>query len=205
MTKKLRAIVLSCITILVCVATMAVGTFALFTDTINVHNHLQAGSLSAKLERTLLKSKVGGVVRADNNTLVDFTETDTATENFFEISDSDYIVPTDYFEATVKLTNTSDIAFMYTIKFVLNGTVVNNQTPAENAALVSQLKLIVDGTEVTSGAVAASELANGASKTIVVRVEFKNYIGENGDPQNNNDAQGGEVDFDIIFECVQKV
>ena len=50
MSSRIRVIFMSCITIMVCVAVMAVGTFALFAETFKVTNHLKAGSLDVTLE-----------------------------------------------------------------------------------------------------------------------------------------------------------
>ena len=51
MAKRIRILVTAMATILICVALIAVGSYALFSDTTRVTNHLQAGDLDIKLWR----------------------------------------------------------------------------------------------------------------------------------------------------------
>ena len=57
MTKKKRTILLSVMTAVLCLALVAGGTYALFSDQVTLTNHLEAGKLDITLTRTYLKTK----------------------------------------------------------------------------------------------------------------------------------------------------
>ena len=52
--KKLRTLLMCTLSIMLCMATVVVGTYALFTDKVTLNNHLQAGTLEISLVRTKL-------------------------------------------------------------------------------------------------------------------------------------------------------
>jgi len=87
--KKTKVIIISCITILVCLSLIIVGTYALFSQTVNIENHLQAGTLKVKLERTDLiwvELNVDGYLEENqDSTVKDFTS--PTSENIFGIED----------------------------------------------------------------------------------------------------------------------
>ena len=57
MNKKMRTLLLACVTILLCVTMIAGGTYALFTDEVRLSNHLIAGDMDITLERIALNGK----------------------------------------------------------------------------------------------------------------------------------------------------
>ena len=121
---RAKVMLLSCMTIMMCVATITAGTFALFTDNVTIHNHLQAGTLDARLARTNLVYALpdaDGILDLDNPTTVttrlELDGTTTADSNVFGMSDGEhFIVPGCFFEATLELKNEGNVAFDYGIK-----------------------------------------------------------------------------------------
>lgn len=207
MSSRIRVIFMSCITIMVCVAVMAVGTFALFAETFKVTNHLKAGSLDVTLHRTYLllgNTNYSGDPKT-NDDKVNFTNTNSNQANIF--GETTAICPGAYFEATMELVNSgdSDVDVNYTIEIVLSA----DETKPENKALLEQMGVTVykadsnnvkgDKYNIPNGTkTQETKLAKGETTYFIVRVEFKN--------SNENDlAQNGTVQFDMTVEAVQVV
>ncbi|MBR2375577.1 MAG: SipW-dependent-type signal peptide-containing protein [Clostridia bacterium] len=202
---KVRTLLMSCVMMLLCAAMIVGGTFALWSDSAKVENHLTAGTLKVKLERisltkTYLDNDTGYLVTTVPDTsIVDFTDTNTANANVFGIDNEEKVVPCSKYEATLRLTNNGDVAFSYDVIIQL--------TSASNA-LAEQLKIYVDGEDkgtldeyVADGKaiIATQTMAkNDAAKEFTVKVEFIN------DDSVNNDAQSKEVKFDLLVNAVQK-
>ena len=51
MTKRKRSVLLSILTLVLCLSVVAAGTYALFTDDVTFEEHLNAGSLDITLIR----------------------------------------------------------------------------------------------------------------------------------------------------------
>ena len=205
MTTRIRVIFMSCVTILVCLAVMAVGTFALFAETFKVTNHLTAGTLDVTLYRTYLVSgNTNSTVTVDNSQRINFSNTNSSNANIFDLESDGKICPGAYFEATMCLTNSadSDVDVNYTIEILLSA----NTSATADAKLLEQLEMKVykaDANNVkgeeyvlTAGKTQAAELEIGKSAYFIVRVEFKS--------SNANDlAQNGTVIFDMTVNAVQ--
>ena len=209
MQKRIKALIMSFAAITVCLTLLSFGTYALFSDSVTVEHHLQAGSLDAKLERTNLESKVlgtdGYLETETNNNLVDFTSSTSLTSNVFDLEDKELVAPGTSYEATMKLSNNGTVAFSYWIAISFKD---------KNASdLASQLKVYVttydedgdevvkeayikDGLLVGSETAPLGELAKGASVNFKVKVVFEDLI-------NNNAAQNDEVNFDLAVYAVQ--
>lgn len=197
MTKKTRVLLTACTTIMLFVALIVAGTYALFSDSVTMKNHLQAGTLEVKLERldlkwTELDSTTGYLKEGSNTDVVNFTE--ATEENIFGISTDSKIVPGCFYEATLKLTNIGSVAFDYSVAIVLDG--ISNE-------LAEQLKVTVDTVDkgtLSAGTttVAKDMLAiNEFTKTFIVRIEFVN------NNAINNAAQAMQVCFDLIVRATQ--
>lgn len=196
--KKTKVIIISCITILVCLSLIIVGTYALFSQTVNIENHLQAGTLKVKLERTNLiwvELNVDGYLEENqDSTVKDFTS--PTFENIFGIEDGVLVVPGCYYEASMRLTNDGSVAFDYIVKIVLKS--------ASNK-LAEQIKVIVDGDDANKKALSIGEntVSSGtidktdASKAFTVKIVFE-------EDQYNNAAQNLTVDFDLVVEAIQR-
>lgn len=116
MTKKQRAILLAVVTLVLCLALVAGGTYALFTAEARFVNHLQAGELKVKLERVALESfeldpNTGYMVRVQNTETVDFTNATAA--NVFGVTGNALIAPCSEYKATMQITNNGSVAFGY--------------------------------------------------------------------------------------------
>lgn len=203
MKNRIKALTLLFVAITICLTLITFGTYALFSDSVTIEHHLQAGSLDAKLERTYLESKVLGAdgyleSKTDSN-LVDFTSSTTLTDNVFGLGSNELVAPGASYEATMKLSNNGTVAFAYYIAISFKDKVASE--------LASQLKLYVttydeqgnevvkeayvkDGLLVGSESAPLGELAAGASANFKVKVVFENLT-------NNNDAQNDEVNFDL--------
>ena len=139
MTKKFRVLLMACVSLLLSVTLIAVGSYALFTDDITIKNHLRAGKLNITLKRTYLETNYltanGYLDNNGSDEIVDFT--DKTDRNIFDITNADecLIVPGCYYEATMELSNNSNVAFGYWIEIVLT-----DENPYE---LAKQLKVEV--------------------------------------------------------------
>lgn len=205
--RKLRALLVAGLMIMLCTALLVTGTFALFSSEAKVENHLQAGTLTIKLERThLVKNRLDDVTgymkTEENNITVDFTA--ATTENIFGIGENELVAPTSSYEATMKLSNTGSVAFDY---------VVNIKLTSVSNALAEQMKVYVDGVDtgkhlsdfVADGsgnlaAIASGKMAkNDAAKTFTIKIEFENLAND-----VNNNAKDKVVEFDMIVTAVQR-
>ena len=141
-----RTLIVSCATILACLSVVAGMTWALFTDTQVVTNHLVAGDLVIKLSRTTLTRTtldtntgylVTKEVQVDGDAEVDFADpTDDNVFGFGEYDSEEVLVPGTKYVATMKVAgdpNRNDVAFKYWVRVDCGS----------NNALASQLKVTV--------------------------------------------------------------
>ena len=198
---KKRTLLLSVTIFTLALVTLVGATFALFTDSVTLNTHLNAGTLDVKLVRTYLLTEsinedTGFIVRKEDDTDIDFS--DVSAGNIFDVTDKTLIVPGSKFSADLDIINNANVAFNYYIEIVFKG---------GNDNLASQLKVIVDTGTKTEGYVGAGvklgseerplgTLGKGTSKSINVTVQFL-------DLSSNNEVQGKTVEFDMIVHAVQ--
>ena len=216
MNNKKRSILMSVSLILICVSIIASTTWALFTDTQEVNNHLKAGDMDITLTRTgLTKTTLndrGYLVTLEKDTTPkDFSE--ATSENIFDLAKTDdvvteLIVPGSKFVAEMEIKNQSDVAFGYWIEIVCK-----DQT--KGADLAKQLKVTVRTSADQSDFVGKGlivrgenngyieELAIGMTGTFTVTVEFLDSAIEENQIENNNLAKGNELAFDLVVHAVQ--
>ena len=120
-TNRKRALLVSASVILLCMTIIVGMTWALFTDTQKVTNHLQAGDLSITLKRTeLTKTTLNAqgklVESAPDTTTKNFSN--PTDENVFGIVEGEKIVPGTKYVAKMQIENNSDVAFGYWIEIV---------------------------------------------------------------------------------------
>ena len=217
MTKVVKKVAFAIVAIVLAIMVVIAGSYALFTDTVTVSHHLQAG----KLEATLTRKTLTGNQIDENGYLSDYEGekdvnfSDETDKNVFDLEDT-LIVPCMYREATMELTNGGNVAFSYWIEIVLTG-----PTTEKDVALAEQLLVSVstentgagmsltdqpiqnNGEKITIGSqenpVGVVELSK--SQTFSVKVAFKDY----GDALDNanNAAKNGELQFDMIVYAVQ--
>ena len=220
--KKLRTLLMCTLSIMLCMATVVVGTYALFTDKVTLNNHLQAGTLEISLVRTkLTKTELTerGYLETselpDGENGKDFSSTNTTNENVFGITDGTLVVPGSSYQADLKLTNGGSVAFTYTVAIVFDGV---DSDALKDQALAEQLRITAGKSETTEEtktkmlydikleqddtlAIFTDELAaTDPSVNFFVKVEFVN----NTDNTTNNAAKNGEVKFDIVVSAFQK-
>ena len=123
MTKTKRSTLMAVLLMVLCVAMFAAGTYALFTDGVDLKNHLSAGTLDITLERTHLSTwqldnTTGLFVEKTNDGVVNFSE--PSKRNVFDITEVDRIVPLCSYTAQMKISNNSDVAFRYWIEIVFD-------------------------------------------------------------------------------------
>ena len=222
-TNKKRALLVSASVILLCMTVIVGMTWALFTDTVTVENHLQAGDLNITLERTKLEvysidSTTGYLADKTNNNVVNFS--DPTDKNVFDLTTGSKIVPCSYYIATMKISNNtasvtenkqnSDVAYDYWIEVKLN---VDGLTAQEIEALKldEQLEITVtseklttpktawlsEGLTVGSDTAPLGTLTLGDSDDFTVKMEFVSG------PKNDT-AKTQNLTFDLIVHAVQR-
>lgn len=202
-TNRKRVLLVSGAVILLCMTIIVGMTFALFTDSKRVENHLKAGNLSVNLKRTFLEYRVldneGRLYTTTVNDTVDFTS--STTEKVFGVaSQNARIAPGSYFKAEMYVENVGDVAFNYNVSIMLDG---------QSNALAEQLQVTVtfgNGEPITKK---LSELANGltitsgelvrgsSSQSFTVEVYFVD------DTSINNAAQLKMAGFDLLVTATQ--
>lgn len=210
-TNRKRALIVSGAIILLCMTIIAGTTWALFTDTQTVSNHLQAGDLKITLARTELTKRtlnsVGKLVTsAPDTTRLDFSN--PTDENVFGIVDDEKIVPGTKYVAKMEISNKSDVAFGYWVEIKCT-----DATAGEH--LAKQLKVTVNtGTDATAfvndGLIVkgandgyVGELLIGESAEFTVTVEFLDSFVVENNIEANDLAQGENLSFDLVIHAVQ--
>ena len=218
-TNRKRALLVSASVILLCMSVIVGMTWALFTDTQTVSNHLQAGDLTIVLKRMELTKttlNTGGYLAElpMDTTVVDFSN--PTDENVFGLATdgngnvTEKIVPGSKFVSKMKIENKSDVAFGYWVEIVCK-----DKTNGED--LAKQLKVTVNtgndavstidsGLKVGSDRDFVDVLAIGEEQTFTVTVEFvdEGYSFVNGVLDSTNDlAEKESLDFDLVVYAVQ--
>lgn len=209
--KGLKGLALAMVAILLCVTTIVAGTFALFSDTVKVTNHLQSGTLDVTLERVSATKTIlspDGYLTEVTVGSEDFS--DANTDNLFGLETGDKIVPGSVLNANMTIKNDSTVAFGYYVKVVLSSAdgKVSDQT------LASQLKVTVTGdrtvsTKLSEGVFVGGEndfiakVGVGEQKTFSVKVEFVNDSIDT--TVDNNEAMAKNVYVDFIVYAVQQL
>ena len=213
-TNRVRTLIMSGSVILMAMAIVGGMTWALFTDTQNVTNHLRAGDLSITLKRTeLTKTTLNTYgyiedyqVQTSNDKPVTFSK--STDKNVFDIGEDEKIVPGCKYVAKMKIENNSDVAFGYWIG-------IDCVDKTQGANLAKQLKVTVNtGSDssafVNDGLLVRGEevnyiekLAIGASAEFTVTVEFLDSFIDENNIESNDLAQGESLSFDLVVYAVQ--
>lgn len=226
MMNRKRVLLMSVAMILLCMCVIVGATYALFTDTETVGNHLRAGNLDVKFERTNLEYTVlngdGMMIVKTVEDDADFTETNLATANIFGITDDSRIVPGSYVKAELKVSHDRDaddnkadsnVAFDYKVFIKLDKdsyndladqlyvTVINNET---NETVVDYVKLndkMFNAEDAGYFCIfSGDDVKLTESDTFTVQIDFENVL-DNG--KTNNKAEDLTVYFDLIIEAEQ--
>lgn len=218
MTTKQKSLLLSTLLLVLCLALVAGGTYALFSDKVVLTNHLEAGTMDITLKRVNLITNeldptTGYLKEGGTDETVDFsTPTD---RNIFDLAEGALLVPTSSYTAVMEITNdaaTSDVAFGYwfEIKFYdttsaefadqLTVTVTTNYG-VEGEEVEHTVKLTDGQTFIGSDSELVGTLdltAANKTETFAVSVTFE-------DLENNNDVKGKKVSFDLVVHAIQVV
>ena len=211
--KTKRALLLSGVTILLCFTIIIGMTYALFSDTDSVYNHLQAGTLEVTLKRTRLDKTyyVGGrdLRHEINENVIDFTSKTSLDRNVFDILANEKIVPGCKYVATMQVENHSDAPFGYWIAVKCSDetkdsslakqlwvTVECGDTKVENFVGDS---LIVDG----EGRGCIGYVAIGEADSFTVTVEFLDSAKSDKEMDSNDLAQSESILFDLVVYATQ--
>jgi len=214
-TNRKRALLVSASVILLCMTIIVGMTWALFTDTQKVTNHLQAGDLSITLKRTeLTKTTLNAqgklVESAPDTTTKNFSN--PTDENVFGIVEGEKIVPGTKYVAKMQVENHSDVAFGYWIEIVCTD---KTDGKADGAELANQLKVTVNTGSDASAFVNdgltvkgadggyVGELIIGATADFTVTVEFLDSAVSANGIGDNNLAKSDSLSFDLIVHAVQ--
>lgn len=216
MTKRKRSVLLAVLTLMLCLALVAGGTYALFSDKVILNNHLQAGTMDITLMRTNLKTKslnsaTGFLVETENPEDIDFSkpydpnDPNAKNKNVFDITDETLIVPACMYSAEMQLTNNTDVAFGYWLEIVFDDKV--DLTLAEQLKItvktVDDNKSISKMLKDSAGLIGAEDdpigiLAKTGSALFTITVEFCDL-----DHSVNNNAKNTSFDFDVVVHAVQ--
>lgn len=216
---KLRTLLVTCMTMMLCAAMIVGGTYALWTDAVTVKNHLKAGTLKVELYRTsLTKTMLNAdgylepyVVQRETDDKVALFGSDGVT-NVFGIQDGETIVPGASYEATMQIENNGAIAFSYEIVIELQ-----QPTESEDSALASQMRVYVKfgnadyedkgllsqyvvGSGNGNAVITEQTMTTRGSQSFGVKIVFED-VGNDAD--NNNAAQNAEVSFDLSVNAAQ--
>ncbi len=209
-TNRKRALLVSASVILLCMTVIVGMTWALFTDTQKVSNHLQAGDLAITLKRTELTKttlNAGGKLVTSEPDTNPKNFSNPTDENVFGIVEGEKIVPGTKYVAKMQIENHSDVAFGYWIEIVC-------ADKTNGADLAKQLKVTVntgsdasafvnDGLTVGGSSNYVGELIIGATAEFTVTVEFlDSFVAENN-IDHNDLAQGENLSFDLVVHAVQ--
>ena len=211
MNSKSKILVLASLVITTCLVLITLSTYALFTDTIVINHHLQAGSLDLELKRVGLKynylNSDGYLVDKENNQIVDFSNTSTSKNNIFDIQNETLIIPGSYYNASLQLKNKGTVAFIYWIEVVLKDENISNLSNQLEVVITTYDELL-NKTEykafLNEGLVIGNEInplgemsTNDSPLNFDIKITFIDH-------KLNNSAQNENVNFDIIVHAVQK-
>ncbi len=201
--------------VLLCIVILLGMTHALFTDTRNVTNHLQAGDLAITLKRVRLEKvdlDLEGFLReSTSDSVINFTESSTEQRNVFGIFATDLIVPGCKYAATMQVENHSDAAFDYWVEVVCTDSSAGQNlakqllVTVENDRLKAQ-GLVADGVTLSDearGCIGRVDI--GESANFVVTVEFLDSALEESGIEDNNLASNEWLRFDLVVYAVQSV
>lgn len=225
--RRNRLLLVSCVVILLCVCMIAGMSYALFTESVTVKNHLHAADLDIGLYRTYLKyndlNNDGELEEFEDSTVVDFTTTTFPEKNIFGVnSEGILLVPGSFFTADMKITNDGEVAFEYTVSIILNGDGSTDPAViARNKALAEQLQVTFKHADGSTTVKRLTELSTGftiqagkmkvtdTEQEFTITIDFLDDVVVNRDetPREdwiyNNEAQEGTVWFDLVVSAVQ--
>ncbi len=209
MNKRMRTLAISMIVLCISCTVIVGGTFALFSDTDTVSNHLVAGNLDISLDRIGYTEYVLG----EDGTMV-LKNADTAPVDLVENDDKLFsmvnAVPSSYYEATMQVTNNGSTAFDYGVSIIWN---TDGKASAQQMAFAKQIRITVSSDKINNEAHTVSfMLADCATNSVPLGYMLKGANPESFtikaefiDSEDNNAAMLATLDFDMQVYATQKV
>ena len=212
MKNKYNVLVSASLMVMLAAGLIVGGTYALFSDSVKVYNHLKAGNLNISLLRTsYFKTTLdddGYLTTVADSTVTDFT--DATDKNIFDIQDDEVIVPGSSFTANMKLVNgklngseyiASSTAFQYDVKLDID--------EESDEELLSQMMVTINKgselvvskklSEFTDDTIFSDTMTkNDAYQEFSVKLDFSDLTSV-----ENNLAQDQKANFDLIIEAIQ--
>ncbi len=204
-SKRTKTLLLSALALCICTILIVGGTYALFTDTVTVNNHLEAGNLDVGLYRIKYQNHVLNSSGLMATSGIDTSRVDL-TKNSAKLFNVVQAVPTSWYEATIEVSNLGSTAFVYGVRVLWKP---NSNATDNDEAFAEQLKITITSAKLTapvefmlkdceSYEIALGYLLKNAGvETFTVRAEFVNV-------PNNNSAMLATLDFDLQVYAMQK-
>lgn len=202
-----RGILLSVMTAVLCISLVAGGSYALFSESVTVTNHLHAGTMDITLIRTDLNTvtldpTTGLLVKVQNGEDVDFS--DPTARSVFDMTDQTLLVPGSFYGAEMQIANHSDVSFGYWLEIVFDdeeATALADQLQVTVTSAAGTKKAILSESagEIGSASAPIGVLVKGEAALFTVSVEFLDLTGENDAAKSQN------LFFDVIVHAVQSV
>ena len=197
MSKRARTLIMSFISMILSIAVLAGGTYALFSTSVTIKGHLQAGNMALKLTRLTLNGQTAEK---------DFTNTE---DNLFDLvgDSAAVIVPGGTIDATLKIEHAtnSNVAFNYYVELVIQSSNVQ-----ADINLAEELTMVLKtGTGTSETTYTATENTDGNLSTEnnmipVAKTASSEFKVEIELPQSVASAvMGGEVLIDLIVYAEQ--
>lgn len=205
---KIRTLLIACVTTMLCAAAVVGGTYALWSDQVQVTNHLSAGKMNVTLERVSLTrtylDEDGYLVTQTDDETADFSG--ESTENIFGLNDygtenAEKLVPGSCYSATLKLTNGGDVAFAYSV--IIRCSTISSELARQLQVTVTigddtvAQRMLSEFSGDDEKVVANSEMTKSGAQEFTVRIEFID------NDETNNAAQEQTAAFDLIVNAVQ--
>lgn len=204
MGKRMRTVLVSMLVVCLCLALVVGGTYALFSDSVNVKNHLSAGSLKVGLNLLSYETCTlddDGMMKTTKTTMDPPVDLVKDGSKLFQMTKA---VPGSWYKAELEIYNKGDVAFDYRVRMLWN---TDGQAAPEQEKLAGQIQITITdatGKETAFMLDEASDVklgrmtAKSEATTFTVKAEFV-------DTDNNNDVQEISLEFDLQVYAEQAV
>lgn len=215
MKAKKKALLVSLMTIALCVSLIAGSTYALFTSSKTLNVTATAGKVvvTAEYDNTLIKTwsslyhteadaRTDG--KFDNGGTATFQQVQQDAENKYTLVVLDLMTPGDVAKFKIKVTDLSNVAVKYRVRMVsVKGDRDVDLTPALTiTANIGGTDYAVTGTE-TATIWHEVDFPNGAIDDIWVTVEFPNTSNDLSADNPDNAYQDAQAKIAFVVEAVQ--
>ncbi len=207
--KRIRTLMISMIVLCISCTAVVGGTYALFSDSDTVSNHLSAGKLEISLDRVAYSEYVlaanGTMTNGNSNT--DREDLVKNNDVLFNIVNA---VPTSWYQSTLEIKNEGDTAYDYDVRIKWNE---DGEASALETEFAKQIRITITSSKINNQThstsfmlfdcadhvVSLGYMLKGADpETFTIKAEFV-------DNDDNNDAMRATLSFDVLVSASQKV